>query len=151
MVNKSKIILMTKLAIYDKRHGEADRDVFSFFRRDYIYRKNMWTRLCVFCCSMLLLGIYWLQQIFVEGIDIQQINIEQSVRDSVLFLGAVLAFYTLVGTIQGTRQYYLVQKRMNQYTAMLHRLENIPDAQEESETPLLYTEDRSNRPRKRRT
>ena len=149
MVNKNKTILMTKLAIYDKRYGEADRAVFAFFRRDYIYRKNMWTRLFVFGGASLLLGLYWMYQLFVAGVDIQAIDIQQSVRDSVLFLGAVLAFYTLIGTLQGTRQYHLVQARVERYIAMLQRLERIPDATQEGEA-LLYTGDGKERPKRRR-
>lgn len=127
MINKTKIVLMARMAIYDKRYGESDRAVFAYFRRDYIYRKNMWTRLCVAVGAVFLLGLYWLHQIFVYGVDIQEMDIQQSVTESVLFLLAMMAFYTLVGTIQGTHQYHVVQKRMERYIATMKRLERIPD------------------------
>ena len=149
MVNKNKIILMAKLAVYDKRYGEADRLIFSYFRRDYIYRKNMWTRMFVAVASMFLLALYWLHQLFIYGIDIQEIDIQQSVLDSVLFLAAILAVYTLIGTIQGTHQYHLVQKRMERYLSMLHRLERMPDTAEGDETALVYEEDNPKRQRRR--
>ena len=139
MVNKNRISLMAKMAIYDKRYGEGDRAVFSFFRRDYIYRKNMWTRLCVSLGAVFLLGIYWMYQLFVYGVDIHTLNVEQAVTDSVLFLLAVMAFYTMVGTIQGTMQYHIVQKRMEQYLSMMKRLENFPDSETKPEdSPLVY-------------
>lgn len=127
MANKDKIITMAKMASYDKNHGEADREIFSFFRRDYIYRKNMWTRLCVSLGAGFLAGLYWLYQLFVYGIDIHELDIQQSITDTVLFLLAVMAFYTLVGTIQGTHQYHLVQKRMEKYLSMIQELERLPD------------------------
>jgi len=142
MVSKNKIILMTRMAIYDKRYAEADREVFAFFRRDYIYRKNMWTRLCVAIGSIILLALYWLHQIFIYGVDLQELDIQQSVLDSVLFLIAMMAVYTLIGTIQGTHQYHVVQTRMERYLAMLQRLERIPDSSppNEPEDPsLVYT------------
>ena len=141
MINRKKIVIMAKMAIYDKLHGEADREVFSYFRRDYIYRKNMWTRLCVALGSGFLLGLYWLHQIFIYGIDIHALDIEQSVTDSVLFLIAVMALYTMIGTIQGTHQYHLVQKRMERYMAMMKRLESLPDSEVKKPEIQLMDED----------
>ena len=132
---------MAKMAVYDKHCGEEDRAVFAYFRRDYIYRKNTWTRLCVFIGGGMLLGIYWLYQIFIAGIDLQTIDIQQSMLDSVLFLGAVLAFYTLVGTIQGTRQYHLAQKRVEHYITMLQKLDRMPESPEET-TPRYTRQQR---------
>jgi len=153
MVNKNKIILMSKMAVYDKRHREADRAIFSYFRRDYIYRKNTWTRLSVAMGSMVLLGLYWLHRIFIYGVDIQELDIQQSVIDSVLFLVAVMAFYTLVGTIQGTHQYHKVQKRVERYLAMMQRLGRMPDSPQEqsqgNDSALVYNTKQQKRRRRR--
>lgn len=145
---------MSKMAVYDKKYGAADRAIFSYFRRDYIYRKNMMTRLCVSIGSIILLIIYWLHQIFIYGVDIQEIDIRQSVIDSVLFLIAVMAFYTLIGTIQGTHQYHKVQKRMDRYMAVMQKVDNMPDAPEPAnnksrKTDLLYKDPRQNGSRSR--
>ena len=147
MVSKNRIIIMAKMAVYDKRHGEADREVFSFFRRDYIYRKNMWTRLCVALGAGFLLAVYWLHQIFIYGIDIHALDIQESVTDSVLFLLAVLAVYTLIGTIQGTHQYHQVQKRMENYMAMMKKLERLPDPPPQKKDDDLLVYDRQKRRR----
>ena len=143
MANKNRIITMSKMAIYDKRYGDADRNIFSFYRRDYIYRKNMWTRLSVAIGSMFILVVYWLHQIFIYGIDLEELNIQESVTESVLFLIAVMAVYTLIGTIQGTHQYYKVQKRIEDYIAMIKRLENMPD--DDSDDSLVYRQTRTSR------
>jgi len=120
---------MAKMAVYDKRYGKADRAAFSFYRRDYIYRKNMWTRFSVGIGSLFLLGIYWLHEIFIYGTDIQELDIYQSVTNSVLFLVTVMAFYTMVGTIQGTIEYYKIQRRMEDYIDMIHFLEDSPEVE----------------------
>ena len=103
----------------------------------------MMTRLCVSIGATLLLVIYWLHQIFIYGIDIQELDIRQSVIDSVLFLIAVMAFYTLVGTIQGTHQYHKVQKRMDRYMAVMKKVDNMPDTPDSnnsknSKSDLIY-------------
>ena len=125
MVSKQKIIIMTQLAIYDKSEGEADRQANQFFRHDYIYRKNIWTRISAGIGGLLLLGVYWLQLLFVDGGDIFEMDLQKPITDSVLFLLAVLAVYSLIGTITGTRQYYLVQKRLERYQALLSQLERV--------------------------
>ena len=149
MTDKKKIILMTKLALYDKSHGDSDRAVFSYFRSDYIYRKNLWTRLCVSLGAAIVLAVYWLHKIFIIGEDLLTIDIQQGAWDSVLFLGAVIAFYTLAGTVQGTRQYYLTQKRMTRYWNMLQHLKRVPEAEQEEEAADLYYGTTSDSARKR--
>jgi hypothetical protein len=42
-----------------------------------------------------------------------------------LFLLALMALYSLIGTIQGTREYYLVQKRLDHYLSLMRQLERI--------------------------
>jgi len=136
---------MTQMALHDKRYGDADRAAFSFFRRDYIYRKNVGTRTGVFIGAMILLGLYWLRQIFILGTDIQTIDVQQSVLDSLLFVLFMLSVYTLIGTIQGTHQYHRIQKRMERYLSMMEQAENLPDTPEpldEATTPL-YSESES--------
>lgn len=36
MLNEDKISLMTEMAIYEKRKGKRDLDIFSYFKSDYI-------------------------------------------------------------------------------------------------------------------
>jgi len=124
MVNQKKIITMTKLALYDKHEGAADRAANEYFRHDYIYRKNLGTRLAVGVAGFLILVIYWLRVILLDGVDILQMDVRQYLTDSVLFLVALLAVYSLIGTIQGTREYYLIQKRLENYNSLVRRLES---------------------------
>jgi len=123
MVNKNKIITMTRLALYDKHEGFADRVVNDYFRHDHIYRNNLGTRMAVGLGGLIILAIYWIQALVANNLDIFEFDIQQYVTDSVLFLLAILAVYSLIGSIQGTRQYYLVQKRLAQYQAMVRQLE----------------------------
>ena len=123
MINEKKIIIMTKLALYDKHEGPADRAASEYFRHDYIYKKNLGTRLAVGIGGILLLIIYWLQVIFIDGVSLLEMDVRQHLTDSVLFLIALLAFYSLIGTIQGTRQYYVLQKRLDRYYYLTKQLE----------------------------
>lgn len=140
MVNRQKIITMTKLALYDKHEGAADRATNEYFRHDYIYRKNLGTRISVGIGGTVVLALYWLRIVFVEGIDVFEFDIQHHATDSILFIIAILAVYSVIGTIQGTREYYLVQKRLQQYQGMLRFLENTEVKKNAAEEDKLEEE-----------
>jgi hypothetical protein len=147
MVNRQKIITMTKLALYDKHEGASDREANDYFRHDYIYRKNLGTRISVGIAGIVLLVIHWIRIIFVDGVDIFEIRIQDHVLESVLFIVAIIAVYSLIGTIQGTREYYLVQKRLKRYLGMLRFLENA-DERVAKPAPVQEEPERERRPRR---
>jgi hypothetical protein len=55
------------------------------------------------------------------------LDLSGNITDSVLFVLAVLAVYTVIGTIQGTRQYYMAQKRLERYYGLLRILDRIEE------------------------
>ena len=125
MINKEKVILMTQLAVYDKHTGTADRAASEYFRHDYIYKKNLGTRLAVGIAGVIILILYWGQVILIEEVDILQMDIQQHITDSVIFLVALLAVYSVIGTIKGTREYYLIQKRLDTYNQNMKKAEKL--------------------------
>ncbi|MCL2204441.1 MAG: hypothetical protein FWB88_10955 [Defluviitaleaceae bacterium] len=122
---QQKIITMTQLALYDKHEGATDQIANDYFRHDYIYRKNLGTRFAVGFGGFIMLGLYWARNILLDGTDIFEIDFATHLTDSIFFILALLAVYSLIGTIQGTREYYLVQKRLTRYHALVRQLERI--------------------------
>ena len=127
MSKAKKIIVMTQLALYDKHFGRGDRAVNEYFRHDYIYRKNMGNRFAVGIGSLIIVAIYWLRNIFIEGVDVFELYIRQHIIDAVTFILAVMAFYTVVGIIQGTREYFVMEKRLANYEGLVDYLDNAEE------------------------
>ena len=123
--SKAKIITMTQLAVYDKHEGTGDRAGSEYFRHDYIYKKNLGTRIAVGIGGFILLVLYWGRVLVIDGADILQMDIRQYLTNSILVLVALLVVYSLIGTIQGTREYYLMQKRLDNYHSLMKRLERL--------------------------
>ncbi|MDR0272231.1 MAG: hypothetical protein LBI27_02815 [Clostridiales bacterium] len=146
MMQQQKIAAMTKLALYDKHEGAADRAANEYFRHDYIYKKNIGTRISVGIGAVVILAIHWLRIIFVEGVGIFDLNIQTIGTETILFIVAVVALYSLIGTIQGTREYYLVQKRLQQYQGTLRFLENLENKRTEKPAEEV-SQDTQKRPR----
>lgn len=143
LIDKNKTIIMTKMAIYDKNNGDRDKKINEYFRHDYIYRKNAWTRICVTLgCVFVLVG-YWTHKIIDEGLDVFNMDYKRAGMDMLLFLFLVLAFYTFVGTIRAAIDYSESQKRLRRYSQMINRLERIRPQEEHSEeaSDLYYGAD----------
>jgi len=124
---QQKIITMTQLALYDKHEGASDQIANDYFRHDYIYRKNLGTRFAVGFGGFIMLLLYWARDIFIGGADVFELDFSTYLTDSIFFMLAILALYSLIGTIQGTREYYLIQKRITRYHALLRQLERIQE------------------------
>lgn len=140
MVDRDKIIVMTKLAVYDKNYGARDRKINEYYRSDYIYRNNMWNRLCVFFGCVIVILFYWLHKIFVEGVDVFTLNYKDVGINMALFILAVMAFYTLIGTAKATMEYAVSQKRLRKYEKMLTQLDRLEQraSQNTEEASDLY-------------
>ena len=125
MTDKSVLIAMTKLAVYDKREGIADRRTNEYFRHDYIYKKNLATRVSAAIGALILVGVYWARLLLIENVDLFEIDLRGRLIDSGLFIVATLAVYSVIGTIQGTREYYLTKKRLGEYNSQITQLERL--------------------------
>jgi len=132
MIDPRKIIVMTKLAMYDKREGDADRRINEYFRHDYVYRQNTWTRFFVFLGGCILLALYWLHQGSVEGINILTFDYKKAAIDAAFFLAVLMTAYSLCGTQIALLEYNKAQKRLENYYALMDELRDdyVPDADE---------------------
>ena len=79
-----------------------------------------------------MLSLYWARDIFIGGADLFELDFATYMNDSIFFILALLAVYSLIGTIQGTREYYLVQKRLTRYHALVRQLERINERAQKS-------------------
>lgn len=127
MVNRQKIIIMSKLAVYDKKLGQADRKADRLFRHDFIYRQNMWTRFYATVVVMIGLVCYWGYQFFTTDMDLFGLDFESMIRQAVMVLGATLVFFTVVGTIKATAEYQSAQARLSRYYKLLNHLDRLDE------------------------
>jgi len=134
LINKKRIVLMTKLALYDQKYGSRDRKDNEYFRHDYIYRKNMWTRLCASIGALIILAVYWMYQIFTLKQSFLEIDYKSAGTDAAVFILAVMTLYTIIGTIRETAQYAKGQRRLKNYMRMLYMLDRTREQKPEPES-----------------
>jgi len=127
MHNPEKIILMAKLAIYDKNTGKEDRKDSDFFRQDYIYSSNMKTRFYAFFGCIILSVFYFLHMAAFQDVDIFSIDYQSEAIGLIIFFAIVLVAYTVIGTILYTARYVQLQKRMAHYFELLDKLDDLAE------------------------
>jgi len=143
MVDKEKIIIMTNLAIYDKNHGGADRRANTFFRHDYVYWKNFWARLYALLGSLILVAFYIIDKIVINGEDLFEIDYRAEGIRILVFVVSVMVIASLISSLKSTREYSIIQKRLDSYLKLTEKLEG------KGEEPADYGAN-TNRKRRRR-
>jgi len=131
LINKKRVIMMTKLAVYDHQYGPRDKKNNEYYRHDYIYRKNMWTRLCAAIGAIIILAIYWAYQLFALNQNFLEIDYKQAGINAAVFVLAVMAIYTVIGTIREAAVYAKSQRRLKNYMRMLYMLDRIREPEPE--------------------
>ena len=143
MISKKRIIMMTKLAVYDQQYGSRDKKDNEYYRHDYIYRKNMWTRICASIGAAIVLSVYWIYQIFALNKSFLDIDYRQAGINAAVFILAVMAFYTVIGTIRETAQYAKCQRRLKNYMRMLYMLDRIREPESSQDIIAVNTKEES--------
>ncbi|OOB77875.1 MAG: hypothetical protein BEN19_01115 [Epulopiscium sp. Nuni2H_MBin003] len=112
MVDRDKVILMTKLALIDKNHGRQDGAILSHYKSDYVFINNFKTRVLVFFVALAIWGCNLLWQI-EQGLNLPT-NQEEIIADFIIpaaiFVGTWLIVYTIIST-------YIYRLRYNQALA----------------------------------
>jgi hypothetical protein len=125
MINQQKLILMSKLAVYDKRFAAADKKANDYFRGDYVHHKNARTRLFVFLGAVILLVFYWTHKIVVDKVDVLSLDLLAELRNNGVFILIALAFYTCVGWVREVSNYGECMERLRVYSSLLGRLDKL--------------------------
>lgn len=124
MIDKEKIILMTKIAQYKKNYIRKDRKITAYFIEDYIYINNFKTRLWITLIALFSVGIGAFK------ICINEIIFPTSMLD---FLNVyimpyfypwltLMIVYTLISTVVYSMKYKGASKRIHQYRKYVKQL-----------------------------
>lgn len=123
MIDEEKIKLMSKLAIYEKNYGTVDGKINGYYKSDYVYIKNWWTRISVTIAGFLIVGLILFYKIFVEKLDVFNINYKTySVWLGSIIIG-LLIFYSILSSYVYEKRYRDSEKRISNYLQMLKQLD----------------------------
>ena len=123
-MDKERVILMSKLALYDKRFGKKDRKANEYFNGDYVYIKNSWTRFFVFVGCLLALALRWLYLLSEVDWDFMVINIQAELISAAVFIGAALFAYTIISSKIAYKEHKEASERVQRYYLMLSKIKS---------------------------
>ncbi|MDF2877117.1 MAG: hypothetical protein K0S30_213 [Clostridia bacterium] len=142
LVDQDKIILMTKLAVYEKRYIKEDERRNSYYLEDYVYINNFRTRfsvtLAVIVVAMVnIIGTINQNLIFPTSL---MHFIEVYINPYLLPWILVVIGYTMLSAIIYGKRYALSQKRLKGYNKLLKQLDAYEQQKANEERAEYETE-----------
>ena len=132
MLDKRKIRLMTRAAIYDKKYGEADQKITGYYRKDYV-SFNVWITLIwvtigyALTAALLFMGC---GESIVEGITIPKMLLFVAIAVCI-YLSMLIVFAIGAASLYKKR-YVQAKQRVKKYMRDLSRIEKMNHKKEKN-------------------
>jgi len=139
LIDQDKIILMTKLAVYEKKYIKEDRRRNGYYLEDYIYVKNFKTRLSVTLAFISFAALDTMKKVSENLIFPTSLEgfVGIYIKPYIMSWIIVLIGYTILSTIIYEKRYALSQKGLKRYNLLLKKL-NTYDQDKANEERITY-------------
>ncbi|NLK22178.1 MAG: hypothetical protein GX308_08950 [Epulopiscium sp.] len=145
MIEEEKIKLMSKLAVYEKSYGTSDEKINKYYKSDYVYIQNWWSRISAVVGGILLIGLMLFHKIVAQEINVFDIDYRVYGTWIGIFMVILIVFYSLLSTYVYGKRYENAQGRINNYLQMLRQLDEYkPSNQQEEVKEEAYEPNLSN-------
>ncbi|MFV0520797.1 MAG: hypothetical protein ACK5LY_11110 [Lachnospirales bacterium] len=131
-MNVKKIVLMSQLALYEKKYGKDDIKNSNYYRSDFVYLKNMWTRAFAILGAFLLMILYFLDMYAEIGLEEMVLYLRDNYMAIVYYLIGVIILYTIIGTFMYSSEYKNSKKRVESYSRLLDKINKITEEEKNS-------------------
>ncbi len=118
-----KIILMSQLALYEKKYGKDDLKKTTFYRHDYVYLKSMWARFYAVLAGIILITIYCVILLSTIGLNDTIEYIQANYKNFAYFLIGIFLLYTVIGKVVYSKEYEKSTRRLESYARLLRKLD----------------------------
>lgn len=125
MLNKDRIVLMTRMESYAKNEGRQNMQIGRYFRSDYIslqILKSVISATIVYVLIFALYILYHLEQ-FLE--DIYRMDLFAFARDVILYYGVTVVAYGLISYMVYAYRYSKARKSLKKYYDNLKKLNSL--------------------------
>lgn len=127
MLNEERIVLMTKMAVYEEREGRKNVAIGSYFRGDYISLQV----LKAVISATIVFGILFVMSIFYDFesfmLDIYKMDLLAYGRRILVIYGIFVIIYGIISYIVYSYRYNKVKRSLKQYYINLKRLSEFYD------------------------
>lgn len=132
MLDKRKIRLMTKSAVYEKHQGEEDLKIISYYKKDYTSLNTWITLLWITVGYVLAGGVVFMcfGETLMENLTITKLLVLSSVAVGV-YLSLLIIYGIGAGNFYG-QKYFRAKKGVKKYLLDISRLEKMNRKKENS-------------------
>jgi hypothetical protein len=122
MVNGERVILMTRLASYEKGVGKKNVAIGSYFRSDYIGFQILSSIICATLACGIVAGIYIFYNFENLMQDIYQIDLIATGRELLKYYIIIVITYSLISYGMYSYRYHQARKSLKNYNNNLRKL-----------------------------
>lgn len=132
MLNNEKIILMTKLALYEQGDGKDKIPVGKYFKSDYIGMRLLSSFLYINIAFIICVMLWFM----AEGEDILRKFVNGNIISSIILFGLIYAvvviLYMLISYVYYTYKFKSIRRSLKEYNAQLKELRKIQEKEMET-------------------
>lgn len=140
MVEPEEIILMTKLALHEKKYGKMDKKRNGYFKWDYIYMHNWYTRFAVGVALAMMIAWFMFTDVYIrEIVPVFEIELGEYLSKYLVGFAVLLLLYTGISTLIFNKKYEASQRRIDQYQEMVDALDEYQSLKQSREEDLYDT------------
>lgn len=131
MVDQEKIIIMTKLALYEKKYKQKDQRKLNYFVEDYVYIRNFWTRAGITLITLLIIVVGGFKQLTEQAVFPTSLEEFLALYIMPYFWPwlIVIVLYTVLSTLLSGAAYKRASSRFSEYKRLLKKLNQYESQQ----------------------
>ncbi len=125
MVSEDKVILMTKLAVFEKNEGRRNMNIVNFYRSDYIGFQLLKAVIAATVSYFAILAVYIFYDFENLMSEIYKMDLFAFGKKLVILYAWTVGGYTLLCYIAHTLKYAAAKKKLKGYYTNLRKLEGL--------------------------
>ncbi len=122
MLNEERVILMTRMAAYEKGEGKENVKIGSYFRGDYLSKELLKSVVCSTIVYLIVCGLYVLYDFEVFMQDLYKINLPALGMDVLKYYVITVVCYGLIVYVACSVRYAKTRKNLKNYYQNLKKL-----------------------------
>ncbi|NLL76625.1 MAG: hypothetical protein GX235_05200 [Clostridiales bacterium] len=127
MLNKDRVILMTKMASYEEHEGKKNASVMNYFRGDYVWFQVLKSVIYGTFAFGIMFGMYIFYDFEIFMTDIYKMDLFQFGKSVLIKYLLVIGIYSIISYAIYAYRYAKAQKKMKLYISNLNRLAGMYD------------------------
>lgn len=125
MLNEERVILMTRMASYEKGEGKENVKIGNYFRSDYITAQVLKSVICAIISFLIVFALYIFYHFETFMQELYKMDLVAFAKDVLIIFFAVVMGYGLLTYMVCTWRYAKARKSLKSYYNNLKKLNSL--------------------------